>query len=105
MKTCSKCGEVKEASEFFTRQTTEDGLSLHCSTCAWTLGVGKHHLTALPKKCRDCGEVGAFSHQRQYGQRHFDIAAPSFVRYVDPLCLSRVREACASLMTTRNSSI
>ena len=36
MKTCKKCGEVKEVSEFYDHKTTKDGKALTCKKCQLT---------------------------------------------------------------------
>lgn len=80
MKTCTKCNEIKDESEFYGEQSRSDGLRPHCKACVSNQNTlyytaNKDKLCEYQREYRETNADAITVSQREYRvQNRFEIA-------------------------------
>lgn len=100
MKKCSKCGLVKENSEFYKSKITKDGLDCYCISCKKEITAYRHkksyvqgvvkdnrdYVESLKEPCVKCGETRRYLIQ-------FHHVNPNEKKFVLSNCSTRSRSS------------
>lgn len=104
MKRCTKCGQLKNESEFHKCKTRLDGLHIWCKTCSSESQANiqrrvRNRIELLKRKCAKCGEGRVYLiefHHIDPQEKQFEIGKAASLHIKEDLILTEI-EKCVCL--------